>query len=122
MSWPSDKDKALLEANGWEVECCSPFEIRTKDGSFATGEAADYVLMGLREEADPTVQLTFEEVRVCIKALNSMQTILTLQNCSRDFGSEEFFEKLLAKFYAAHAEGIEKWEQKHPRNVTPPSL
>lgn len=51
MAWPSDEDKAFLEANGWEVECCSPFEIRTKDGSFATGEAADYVLMGLKEEA-----------------------------------------------------------------------
>ena len=111
MSWPSDKDKALLEANGWEVECCSPFEIRTKDGSLASGEAADYVLMGLRVEANPIVQLTLEEIRVCIKALNSMETNLTLQSCSRDFGSEEFFVKLLAKFYAAHNEAAEKWRE-----------
>lgn len=28
----------LLATAGWEVECQSPFEIRTKDGSFASGE------------------------------------------------------------------------------------
>ena len=64
------------------------------------------------------MHLTFEEIRVCIKALNSMQTArlhsLTLQNCSRDFGSEEFFEKLLAKFYEAHNEALEEWKESHP--------
>jgi hypothetical protein len=30
----------LLKENGWEIECESPFEIRHKDGSFATMKAA----------------------------------------------------------------------------------
>ena len=36
-------DKKILEENGWKVECESPFEISTKDGSFATNEAASMV-------------------------------------------------------------------------------
>jgi len=48
MSW--EEDMKLLEANGWEVECESPFEIRTKDGSFASGEAAYIVLNDLKSE------------------------------------------------------------------------
>jgi len=43
-------DEKLLEAAGWEVECESPFEIRTEDGSFATNEAAQIVLWSLRDE------------------------------------------------------------------------
>jgi hypothetical protein len=43
-------DEELLKANGWEVECQSPFEIRTADGSFASGEAAKLVLQFLRSE------------------------------------------------------------------------
>ena len=38
----------LLEKYGWIVECYSPFEISTKDGSFARDEAAQYVLEGLK--------------------------------------------------------------------------
>ena len=45
-----EEDIKLLEANGWEVECHSPFEIRTKDGSFASGEAAIIVLNDLKYE------------------------------------------------------------------------
>jgi len=48
MTW--EEDKKLLEDNGWEVECESPFEIRTKDGSFASGEAAYIVLDNLKSE------------------------------------------------------------------------
>ena len=43
-------DIKLLEENGWIVECESPFEIRTKDGSFASGEAAQIVLDDLKYE------------------------------------------------------------------------
>jgi len=43
-------DEKLLEASGWVVECGSPFEIRTEDGSFATNEAAQIVLWSLRDE------------------------------------------------------------------------
>jgi hypothetical protein len=44
----AETDEALLEADGWTVECKSPFEIRHKDGSFATGQAADAVVFTLR--------------------------------------------------------------------------
>ena len=44
-------DEKLLEADGWEIECESPFEIRNMEsGSFATNEAADIVLLSLRDE------------------------------------------------------------------------
>ena len=50
----NDPKIELLEKNGWEVECESPFEIRHKDDpeSFATGWAAEliyeyYVLYGI---------------------------------------------------------------------------
>lgn len=46
----NSEDIALLEAAGWTVECESPFEIRTKDGSFATLEAAYIVLSHVRAE------------------------------------------------------------------------
>jgi hypothetical protein len=44
----TETDEALLQADGWTVECSSPFEIRHKDGSFATGQAAEAVLFTLR--------------------------------------------------------------------------
>lgn len=43
-------DDALLEANGWTLECESPLEIRHDiSGSFASGLAARLVLDHLRE-------------------------------------------------------------------------
>jgi hypothetical protein len=48
MTW--EEDIKFLEEHGWEVECHSPFEIRTKDGSFASGEAANIVLADLKSE------------------------------------------------------------------------
>lgn len=42
----------LLESCGWEVECESPFEIRHRDGSFATRSAAAMVLFILKGEND----------------------------------------------------------------------
>ena len=59
------EEEKLLEENGWEVECESPFEIRTEDGSFASGEAADIVLDYLKEETSEETDLiknTFKEV------------------------------------------------------------
>ena len=44
-----DEDRKLLEEDGWEIDCESPFEISDKDGSRATGRAADYVLDYLRD-------------------------------------------------------------------------
>jgi hypothetical protein len=46
-----DEKKALLEYNGWVVECESPFEIRHgESGSFATGRAAHMVADQLEQE------------------------------------------------------------------------
>ena len=51
MSW--EENYKLLEENGWEVECESPFEIRYEDGgAFASGCAADLVLWDLKHERD----------------------------------------------------------------------
>lgn len=44
------KEKILLKKNGWSIECESPLEIRHEDGSFATEQAARYVIDGLCEE------------------------------------------------------------------------
>jgi hypothetical protein len=43
-----DTDRKLLEDDGWEIECESPFEIRCEE-SFATNQAARIILNSLRE-------------------------------------------------------------------------
>lgn len=55
-----EKDVELLEANGWEVECLSPFEIRHEDGSFATLNAAKIVLEMLRADKPERRVVTME--------------------------------------------------------------
>lgn len=54
-----EEDNVILEMNGWQVECQSPFEIRSTDGySFATNEAAYIVLFYLRpKDCHPKVLL-----------------------------------------------------------------
>ena len=53
------EDEAILMVNGWNVTCYSPFEIQTKDGSFASGEAAYIVLEYLRpKNVDPKYLLS----------------------------------------------------------------
>lgn len=47
------RDIDILHCAGWIIECESPFEIRTKDGSFASGEAAYIVLDYLRQSPPP---------------------------------------------------------------------
>jgi len=42
-------DRKLLEDDGWQVDCESPFELSDKDGSRASGRAADYVLSYLQD-------------------------------------------------------------------------
>jgi len=49
-----EKDKELLREDGWEVECESPFEIRDKDGNFASGSAAYMILDWLEEHRAPS--------------------------------------------------------------------
>lgn len=49
----NQKDKKILELNGWIVECESPFEIRkSKTESFASNEAAELILSLLMEDAE----------------------------------------------------------------------
>jgi hypothetical protein len=64
----NDEDIKLLEANGWEVECESPQEIRLKEDpeTFASGSAVDCILMSLREydKIDETVDEIQELLRV----------------------------------------------------------
>jgi hypothetical protein len=50
-------DEKLLEENGWIIECESPFEISTKDGSFARDEGAYIVLESLKYERDNVFSL-----------------------------------------------------------------
>ena len=49
----NEDDIRLLEENGWDVECHSPFEIRFQDGgAFASGLAAQIVLDDLKTDRD----------------------------------------------------------------------
>ena len=44
------ENEYILEENGWVVECHSPLEIRHKDGSFATLNAAKIVIETILHE------------------------------------------------------------------------
>ena len=48
----TDSDRKILEEDGWEIECESPFEISLKDDpeSRATGQAAWYILHYLQSD------------------------------------------------------------------------
>ena len=54
------EDKKLLEDDGWDIDCESPFEISDKDGSSAAGRAADYVLDYLRDCANSSLSFCME--------------------------------------------------------------
>jgi len=57
------KDRAILEANGWEIECEGPFEIRNSESeSFASNEAAYIVLESLKpKDVNPRKILNYLE-------------------------------------------------------------
>jgi hypothetical protein len=42
-------NEEILESNGWQIDCESPFEISHEDGSFATLNAANIVLQSFKE-------------------------------------------------------------------------
>ena len=46
----NNQEKELLESNGWSIECESPLEIRHKDGSLATQNAAKIIIFSLNLE------------------------------------------------------------------------
>ncbi len=43
-------DEQILTHFGWECICQSPYELQHTDGSFASGQAAYYLLDGLKDE------------------------------------------------------------------------
>jgi len=95
MTW--EEDKKLLEDNGWEVECESPFEIRTKDGSFASGEAAYIVLDNLKSE---TIQrFNEQDMHDCFNAGVNRGVTIACIITHRDIG-EEFptYQEYMKKF------------------------
>jgi len=99
MGWEERQaeDFALLEANGWEVECHSPFEIRTKDGSFASGEAANMVLDCLKYDRDNA--FSEQEMHDCFNAGVNRGVAITCIITKRDIG-EEFpsYQEYMKKF------------------------
>lgn len=62
-------DEELLEENGWIIECQSPFEIRDKDGSFASGTAAYIVLDSFRQQDDNKLTKWFISYASCISSI-----------------------------------------------------
>lgn len=84
MTW--EEDMELLESNGWDVECESPFEIRTKDGSFASGEAAYIVLDNIKSEK--VQRFNEQDMHDCFNAgVNRGVTIAAIIT-HRDIGEE----------------------------------
>lgn len=51
---PTKNEQRVLKAHGWEVDCGSPLELSHPDGSRATGQAAEYLILALKDEPDPT--------------------------------------------------------------------
>lgn len=97
-SW--EEDIKLLEDNNWEVECQSPFEIRTKDGSFASGEAAYIILEYLRTERDNA--FSEQDMKDCFSAGISRGVYVAAIIMKRDLGEEfppykEYMEKYKEK-------------------------
>ena len=92
-----DEDFALLNEDGWEVECESPLEIRHADGSFASGYAANVVVSDLKSEH---VQRFIEQdMHDCFNAgVNRGVTIAAIIT-RRDIG-EEFpsYQEYMKKF------------------------
>jgi len=82
-----EDDIKLLEDNGWEVECHSPFEIRYEDGgAFASGCAADIILWDLKHERDNA--FSEQDMHDCFNAgINRGVTIAAIIT-RRDLGEE----------------------------------
>jgi len=57
-------DAELLEEQGWTIDCQSPFEISHRDGSSATGSAANMVVDALR--AEYTLQGKRQIIQTCL--------------------------------------------------------
>lgn len=49
-----DKEK-ILKSHGWTIECESPLEIRHEDGSFATMQAANIVILFYIDNEDDVI-------------------------------------------------------------------
>ena len=88
-------DFELLEKYGWEVECESPLEIRHSDGSFATLNAAKYVIGCLWDEEKEVSEEAYGAV--------GMQEKSILQD-----GNIAYLQRAMQLLYKT---SIEDWEQ-----------
>jgi hypothetical protein len=91
------EDEKLLEDNGWEVECESPFEISTKDGCFARGQAANIILNDMKYE---TIQgFSKQDMKDSFFAGINRGVYIAAIITKRDLG-EEFpsYEEYMKKF------------------------
>ena len=88
-----NNDIKLLENNGWTVECESPFEIRTEEGSFARGEAASIVLSNLKNKN----HFNEEDMINCFNAgINrgiTITCIVTRKNIKEEFPTYDEYMK-----------------------------
>ena len=89
-------DRKLLEENGWEVECESPFEIRTKNGCFASGQAAYIVLNDLKSETVQrfTEQDMHDSFNAGVNRGVTIAAIITRRDTGEEFPSyQEYMKK-----------------------------
>lgn len=95
MSW--NEDLEFLEKHGWVVECESPFEISTPDGSSASGEAAYIVLNDLK--SDHIQRFNEQDMKDCFGAGVNRGVSLAAKILKRDI-DEEFppFSKYMEKY------------------------
>lgn len=82
-----DKIEKILERFGWEIECNSPLEIRHKDGSFASGQAAHIVKWECEKEYKEQNPLIFE-----YKNWKGEIGIRTVQPMEIRFGATDFHQ------------------------------
>lgn len=75
------KDKKILKHFGWTIECQSPYEIKHEDGSFASGQAAHFVIEQLRSEYIEEQYEKLQDEYIQLKAKEStIKTFKKLDN------------------------------------------
>lgn len=102
-----ESDKDVLEEAGWSIECEYPLEIRSKDGSFATQEAAFIVLNDLRQEfskKDKYIIINLEKLEVFKNIDGSIRYFDSEIDASIVCGIYEFENVWISKLVYNHIE------------------
>ncbi len=73
----------ILVRNGWEIECESPFEIRHVDGSFAKGQAAYYVLEGIRADEEENDEFSRRLIYIDVGKLTPKEAEIVINHYRR---------------------------------------